>query len=118
MFNKKPQTEKSIMLGIMQALSFKGWRVFRLPPSIYSNKGIPDLCACRWGITVWIECKGQNGKLSPQQRRFGQMVDDAGGLYIVARSVEYAVKCCDLVMIDFDGSVLVPRKGMRLKVES
>jgi hypothetical protein len=105
------------MLGIIQALSFKGWRVFRMPPSIYSNKGIPDLCACKWGVTVWIEVKRNDGKLSPQQQRFGQMISDAGGLYIVARSVEYVVNCCERIVISNGGSAIVPGKGMRLVVE-
>ena len=87
----KPRTEKSIMLGIMQILGMKGWFCCRMPPSIYSKKGIPDLYVLKEGFHAWIEVKCKAGKLSDEQRRFGEMIDRAGGNYIVARSESYAV---------------------------
>jgi hypothetical protein len=113
-----PETEKSIMLGIVSALSFKGWRCFRMPPSIYSQKGIADLCCLRWGITAWVEVKSAKGKLSPDQRRFGEMVSDAGGIYIVARSVEYAVRVTDHILIAHCKEFLSPNKQTKLEVET
>jgi hypothetical protein len=110
-------TEKSIMFGIKQALSFKGWRVVRMPPPIYAGKGLPDLYAVRNGISVWIEVKTMTGKLSREQAEFGRRISDAGGLYIVARSVEYAVECCDRIVISNGGSAIVPGKGMKLSID-
>ena len=86
-------TEKSIMLGIIQALGFKDWYVIRMPPSIYtSGKGIPDLYACKKGVSVWIEVKTPKGKLSPSQERITRLLDEAGANVIIARSVDYAIE--------------------------
>uniref|UniRef100_A0A6M3JPH4 Putative holliday junction resolvase n=1 Tax=viral metagenome TaxID=1070528 RepID=A0A6M3JPH4_9ZZZZ len=93
----KPRTEKSIMLGIMQALGMKGWIVVRMPPSIYSKKGIPDLYVIKDGFHAWIEVKSEKGKLSDEQRRFGDMIDMAGGHYIVARTEDYAINTLEML---------------------
>lgn len=122
LFPMKP-TEKSIMLGIKQALSFKGWTVIRMPPSIYSGKGLADLYAIRHGISVWIEVKSPKGNLSRDQVWFGKRIEQAGGIYVVARSVDYAVECCENVLISMCakngdvGQTIRPAKGMRLMVD-
>ena len=120
---RKKETEKSLQVAIMTALGLRGWRCIKMPPSIYtSGKGIPDLLCMRDGITAWIEVKTEKGRLSPQQQRFGQMVDDAGGLYIVARSVDFAVRTLETVRISFfdkNGNqtlTVSPARGMRLTV--
>jgi len=108
------------MHGIQQALGMRGWRVKRVPPSIYSAKGWCDLVAMRWGIVAFIECKSEKGKLSKDQAQFGQEVTDAGCLYIVAKSEEFVVKVLDNIEIAFCdskgnvGQLIKPVKGMRL----
>ena len=113
----KPPSEKSIMLGIASALGYRGWLCLRVPPSIYSAKGWCDLIAIKWGMTVYIECKSERGKLSQDQRHFGDLITRAGGLYIVAKSVEFALQCLDVIEIEFNGMTLKPCKGMRLVVD-
>ena len=95
---KSKQTESSIMKGIMQALSFKGWQIFRMPPAIYAKAGIPDLIAIKQGMHVWIEVKREDGKLSPAQERYIQLLSEAGAEVIVARSVDYAVSKCEAII--------------------
>lgn len=89
------RTEKSIMLGIQQALGMRGWRVLRVPPSIYSAKGWCDLIAIKDGRVLFIEVKSEKGKLSRDQEKFAQLIDEAGGEYIVARSEDYVVQVCN-----------------------
>lgn len=115
----KPLTEKAIQIGIMQALGYKGWRVIKMPPSIYtSGKGIPDLLCMNWGVTVWIEVKTEKGKLSPTQEKMGNMITDAGGLYIVAKTVDFAVMCLENIQLEIGwNQYLVPSKDWRLTVE-
>lgn len=52
--------------------------------------GCPDLIG--WlspsGKFIGIECKGDRGKLRPEQIAFRDRLEKDGGLYIVARSVE------------------------------
>jgi hypothetical protein len=79
------------MHGIQSSLAMRGWRVLRVPPSIYSSKGWCDLIAIKDGIVAFIEVKSPRGLLSPTQQVFGQQVSDAGGNYIVARSEEFVV---------------------------
>lgn len=43
------------------------------------------------GRFLAVEVKTPTGRLSPDQRRWGAAIERAGGLYVVARSVEEAV---------------------------
>lgn len=70
-----------------------------MPPSIYGQKGLADLCCCRWGVTAWVEVKSIKGQLSDAQRRFGEQVTDAGGVYVVARSIDFAVQTLEHIEI-------------------
>ena len=72
-------TEKAIMQQIKYALSVYGWFVFRVPPSMYGQKGLCDLIAVKNGFTVFIEVKAPNGKQSDEQKIFEAKIRDAGG---------------------------------------
>lgn len=39
-------------------------------------------------VQLAVECKSQDGKLSPHQRAFLSMIEAAGGIAVVARSVD------------------------------
>ena len=79
-------SEKSIMQEIMWQLKAKGWLVLRLPPSIYSSKGIPDLIALKGKKYLLIEVKSPKGKLSNSQKMFSLLMEDIKGNYLIARS--------------------------------
>jgi len=81
-------TEKAIMQQIKHALSVYGWFVFRVPPSIYGQKGLCDLIAIKNGMVVFIEVKAENGKQSDEQKVFEAKINSAGGTYILARSID------------------------------
>lgn len=114
---KVQETEASILQGIRSMLSMQGWWVFRHHQSLGSLKGFPDLTAIRGGITVYIEVKGPKGKLSAHQAEIGRRISEAGGVYIVARSVQYVAEICDSLLIQFGGLSLKPVKGMRVIAE-
>lgn len=42
----------------------------------------------RIGVFLAVEVKTESGRLSPEQRMFGELVERAGGVFIVARSVD------------------------------
>jgi hypothetical protein len=48
------------------------------------SKEIPG----RMHVPIWIECKNENGKQSPAQVSFAQMVEQLGHMYVVARSID------------------------------
>ena len=67
--------------------------------------GSPDIIAVIDGVYVGIEVKGPKGKQSADQKQFQKDLEKAGGLYILARSVEdvdkgiggyYREKCLQL----------------------
>lgn len=57
--------------------------------SIYQASGIPDILACYKGRFIAIEVKRpEGGVTSPLQKLKLKQIEDAGGVAIVARSVE------------------------------
>jgi len=53
-----------------------------------TERGVSDLLCCFQGRFVAIEVKRSGGRLSPEQERFLERVRAAGGLGIVAYSVD------------------------------
>lgn len=86
--SRKEQPETAIRRAITEHLRLHGWKVARIVQSALSERGIPDLCAIRGGETVWIEVKTPRGRLSKYQEAWLQDLEDHGGWYIVARSIE------------------------------
>ena len=84
----KREKEKTILEEIAWKLKANGWLVVRLPPSIYSHKGIPDLLAIRKRDYLLIEVKSLKGKLTKSQQLFKLLVESISGNYIVAKSWE------------------------------
>lgn len=85
---KAKVTETDIMRDIRDFLRLHGWKVVRNHQSLGSEKGVPDLTAIRGGQTVWIEVKTPKGRLSKHQEAWLQDLEDHGGWWIVARSIE------------------------------
>ncbi len=85
---RKEQPETAIRTAIRDYLTLHGWKVTRIVQSALSEKGIPDLVATREGKTVWVEVKQPTGRLSAHQVAWLQDLENHGGHYIVARSVE------------------------------
>lgn len=54
----------------------------------HSKPGDPDLVVCYKGKFIGIEAKTQTGVQSPMQKLREQQIKDAGGIYILARSVD------------------------------
>jgi len=85
---RKKNTETAIMQQIRYALGVYGWFVFRVPPSLYGSKGLCDLIAVKNGIAAFIEVKAPNGVQSDDQKVFGSRIRNAGGIYVLARSID------------------------------
>jgi len=59
----------------------------------FGFKGMADLSGIvQGGRRLEIECKTKTGRLSKEQERFGAMIERFGGIYIVARSADDAVR--------------------------
>ena len=80
--------ESDIQRLIKDYLQWRGWFVVKIHQSLGSYKGIADLYALKDGRHVWIEVKTPAGSQSEDQEKFQRDVEDHGGTYLVARSVE------------------------------
>ncbi len=94
--------EATIMRDILVAVSavpgVLAWRsnsgVGRTASGNLMRSNVPgccDLTACVRGRFVGIEVKTPIGRQSAQQRRFQAAVELAGGIYVLARSVDDAL---------------------------
>lgn len=58
----------------------------------FGEVGSPDIICVVKGRYIGIECKSSTGKLNENQEDFKERLEDAGGLYITARSLDDVVK--------------------------
>jgi Holliday junction resolvase len=81
-------TEGEILRAVRDYLRVEGWLVIRNQQGLGSYKGLPDLTAIRAGQVVWVELKTPRGHLSEDQERFRADIEQHGGRWLLARSVE------------------------------
>lgn len=102
--------ETIIQLKILKHLQAKGiycWRnnngaLWDPKLRIYRNNplmkpGIADIIAVHNGKHIEIECKTDVGRQSPAQKIHQKRIEAAGGVYILARSVEDVNKVLDSI---------------------
>lgn len=63
-------------------------KIYRKRNSKHHRPGVSDIIACYRGSLVAIEVKSRRGRLTDEQRLFLNQVAAAGGISIVARSVD------------------------------
>lgn len=90
--------EKSIENKIKSYLKSKGAYYFKHHGNQYSQVGVPDIIVCYKGKFIGIEVKNEKGKTSPLQEANLKMINDAGGISIVARCVEDVEKVIDKII--------------------
>jgi len=84
--------EGQIKADIREYLEKTGWYAFNVAQ--FNKKGykihggISDLIAIKNGQVLFIEVKTETGKTSEDQVKFAKEIDDHGGRYIIARSVQ------------------------------
>lgn len=87
-----PLTEKEITQQIRQVLKLcriKHWKAWGGP---MSEKGIPDIIGILpGGRFLGIEIKRPGGRVSPEQAKWIQNINDSGGIAFVAYSVDEVV---------------------------
>lgn len=90
--------EKTIENKIKSYLKSKGAYYFKHHGNQFSQVGVPDIIACYKGKFLGIEVKNETGKTSPLQNVNLKMINDAGGIGIVARCVEDVEKVIDNII--------------------
>lgn len=74
------------------ALPDRSGRVIR-----YGLVGSPDILACYRGRFLGIEVKAKDGKQREAQVNFQRALERAGGVYVVARSVDDALSAIEAI---------------------
>lgn len=90
--------EKNIENKIKSYLKSKGAYYFKHHGNQFSQVGVPDIIVCYKGRFIGIEVKNETGKTSPLQDVNLKMINDAGGIGIVARCVEDVSKVIDNII--------------------
>lgn len=98
--------EKKIQNKIRRFLVSQGAYHFKHFGCMFSRAGVPDIIACLKGLFVAIEVKSEKGKLSELQEINIQQIREAGGIAMVARSVEEVEENLKLA-----GFELIPTKN-------
>lgn len=66
-----------------------------IPGGAYGSSGAPDIVACHKGKFIAIEAKVGYNTLSHWQKVHQKRIEEAGGVYIVAYSVEDVASVLD-----------------------
>lgn len=80
--------ETALKKQIKDYLKLYGFFVFHIVQGLGAYKGIPDLCAVGYGLTLFVEVKTKKGRQSEYQKKFEDDIWTHGGHYILS-------KCCE-----------------------
>jgi len=90
--------EKIIENKIKDYLKSIGAYYFKHHGNQFSQVGVPDIIACYKGRFIGIEVKNETGKTSPLQDINLESIKKAGGISLVARSVDEVKKAIDSII--------------------
>ena len=88
-------SEKNITKAIRHYLRIRGIEHFKHWGGPMSERGVADLICCWQGRYLAIEVKTRKGTLSDDQVRFLERVKSAGGIALVARSVDDVIEAIE-----------------------
>jgi hypothetical protein len=80
-------TEKSITKDIRGWLKLKGICHWKVMQGLGCTPGVPDIICIVNGVFIGIEVKTPKGKLSVHQEQFKKNIEEARGIYLVARDL-------------------------------
>ena len=83
--------EKQIENKIRRFLDYQGAYHIKHFGCAFTKAGVPDLLICLNGLFIGIEVKSEKGKLSELQEKHLQQIKDAGGISLMARSVDEVI---------------------------
>lgn len=82
------QNENKVQKDIQDYLSSINAYRFKVHGDIFMRAGIPDIICCLKGRFIGIEVKDGDNKPSSLQIAHGRQIKKAGGLFLVAYSVQ------------------------------
>lgn len=94
---RSEKSESSIKSEIKRYLESKGAYWSMVAGGTYSKTGDPDIIACYKGHFVAIEAKTSIGKQRELQMVREKEIKNAGGIYLLARSVDDVRGCLEVI---------------------
>lgn len=94
-------TEKQFQAKIIRLAQIQGWTVYHTYDSRRSEPGFPDLVLAREKI-LYRELKTDTGTLTPPQKKWGEILTNAGGDYAVWRPSMSKIIISELERKDMD----------------
>jgi hypothetical protein len=89
----RPPTQEALLTkSIRQLLNSVGVFHYKAWGGPMSAPGVPDIIGCFKGRFIGIEVKSQKGVVSEYQKHFLQRIIDAGGIAIIARSLDDVIE--------------------------
>jgi hypothetical protein len=83
--------ESSFQAGVVKLARLLGWRVMFVRDSRGSPEGWPDLVLCRDATLLFRELKTDTGRLTSEQRAWGDVLQRAGCDWAVWRPSDWTV---------------------------
>ena len=81
--------ERDVSKQIIAALQYSGWKTLRNSQNAFSLKGYSDYTIIRDGEVIFLELKRpKGGKQTKNQVKFQHDIEEHGGRYMIARSLE------------------------------
>ena len=87
--------ESKLKNEIKAYLKDKGVYWCMIQGGAFSKPGDPDLVACVCGRFIAIEAKTYDGTQRPMQKVRQQQIEDSGGIYLIAKSVDDVKEVCE-----------------------
>ena len=78
-------TEKQLQSAVVQLAELLGYSVYPTYDSRRSQPGFPDLVLCRPPRLLFVELKTTKGKLTAEQKAWGERLIDSGAEYRIWR---------------------------------
>lgn len=78
--------ERDLQTKAINFLTKQGWYCFKVADRF--RYGTLDLFACRGGVSMWIELKTQDGRISAIQKRELAALNEHGCHAFIARSLD------------------------------
>ena len=92
MRSKPPTPEAILTRSVKQLLKAAGIFHWKQYQTLGSHPGVSDILGCYRGRMIAIELKAPRGTVTPDQERFIQNVNDAGGIAFVAKSLDEVIE--------------------------
>jgi Holliday junction resolvase len=102
-------TEKELQSTVIEAMEWKGWRVYHTYDSRRSQPGFPDVVAVRGGRLMFVEFKSEKGKVKREQVDWLDALVKTSEVYLVRPSTQNEF----MAVIDASGSLTCHWRNVR-----